>query len=425
MSLSLIDKVKVYMQESSDWAAIRHIVDDDYKHFWRLSIEDWVLYLYQNAAKFISAFQVIRGADPDNVSYEHCKVLIMLLKALPFTFDTGPVKEKSYSEIWKDTFKRVQTGRVLLGMGIESGIKDCGYGWFLPRIDWERLAFRHRFAHNIAFADNAMRDEYRRNWKDVKDSKDDYAKVSAARRWLELYGDARECESYIRKFLLVLIMRSYRKYVFKTIKKLIRPESYEQASSGRIGFCSESFREHFIDDWSNEIHVIDPRRGKLKKISDVLELLWGFDNQLRKGWEDAPFRVFARQAVESFRQKFGRLESERFHTLIGRYFLASHWLIPQPTSTKFFQTNHQKQANFLSIYHRKLAYSEYNHDLVEVWQASHLMCTTVNYPTQHRPAVNNRSEEEKMRYVVKQENRGIAANDSISDISELNKVTSR
>ena len=53
------------------------------------------------------------------------------------------------------------------------------------------------------------------------------------------------------------------------------------------------------------------------------------------------------------------------------------------------------------------------------------MCTTVNYPTQHRPAVNNRSEEEKMRYVVKQENRGIAADDSISDISEPCKVTSR
>ena len=90
------------------------------------------------------------------------------------------------------------------------------------------------------------------------DSKDDLERVEAAGRWIELYWAIDDYQAIMIQFLLVLIMRSYRKEVFRYFKALFRPESREEAALGKIMLCPSSLDEHLVDDWHTTIHLISP-----------------------------------------------------------------------------------------------------------------------------------------------------------------------
>ena len=392
LSFSFIDRLEQCLRTTGEWSQKRDLVAADYHPFWKLPSADWLVFLQQNCAKFTCAFEwIYTGVQGGRVPYEQCKVMIMLLQALPYTFDTGPDKQRDRSALWQTKFQRNKgSGKDLLGMGIKDAIDRCGYGWMLDRIDWERLAFRDEFAGEIAYADNAIRAEYRKNWKEVVQSTGDYARIEATSRWLELYHEDPVCLEYIQSFLLVNLMQIYRREIFRVIQHLVRPESQEQAKNGQIMFCRASFRQHFVDDWETIISVTDMRRSKTKLIQELLFHMWGFGNMLRKGWEPLPFRALSKRACEIIEEHCGVEARRDFFDLIGRYFIATHWLFPRPTPTKFVQRNRRNEISFAEVYHRRLVHSSRNQNLIV--DVSILLPTTINYPIQYRPSWHQASD---------------------------------
>ena len=98
--------------------------------------------------------------------------------------------------------------------------------------------------------------------------------------------------------------------------------------------------------------MINPRKGLVRNIQDLLELLWGFDNRIdRHLWQDALFRVICQRACELINKHCGIQGSRDFHELVGRYFIATHWLVPYPTPTKFVQRNKYKRPLWIRFYH--------------------------------------------------------------------------
>ena len=56
---------------------------------WQLFTSKFFSYLADNTNKFIAAFEwILCSGEARQVSYEHCKAMTMLLKALLLTFDT-------------------------------------------------------------------------------------------------------------------------------------------------------------------------------------------------------------------------------------------------------------------------------------------------------------------------------------------------
>jgi hypothetical protein len=306
-----------------------------------------------NVNKFLAALEwILCLEDNGRISYEHCKLATMLLQCIPFAFDSGP--PSSRTDLWQEKIQRQGGGRPVLSMGLKRTTSSLGYAWLLPRVDWEQLEFRRRIAHKIAFTSSMLRDTYRKNWERVRESKDDYVRIEGAGQWIERYWAVDQYREYITQFLLVMIMRSYRREVFRYYKYLFRPESYKQAREGLIMLCPASTREHFIDDTA--IHLVDPRRIQVKNIQDLLELLWGFDNGInRSSWEDAPFRVLCRRACELIAASLGARKSAEFHELVGRYFVATHWLIPYPTPRKFTQKGKDKVPLWIGLSHWHLS----------------------------------------------------------------------
>jgi hypothetical protein len=132
------------------------------------------------------------------------------------------------------------------------------------------------------------------------------------------------------------------------------------------------------------------RRTKTKLIQDLLFHMWGFTNMERKHWESLSFRALSKRACEIIEEHCGVVERRKFLDLIGRYFIATHWLFPRPTPTKFVQRNHSNNISFAEVHHGRLVHSSRSQDLfVDV---SFLLPTTINYPTKYRPGFGQGSD---------------------------------
>jgi hypothetical protein len=63
---------------------------------WTLTSHHYLGFLSTNVHKFLGAFEWIQSLGVEGkVKYKHYKVLAMLLQALPFTFDSGPIQAGS------------------------------------------------------------------------------------------------------------------------------------------------------------------------------------------------------------------------------------------------------------------------------------------------------------------------------------------
>jgi hypothetical protein len=355
ISLTFFNQVIDHLQATHDW-------DDDppfdarlFTYTWVLPAHDYIDYLLLNTNKFLLAIEwILAHEEPDRISYEHCKVVTMLLLALPFAFDSGPAKRPA--EIWQTKFERRKGGKVVLGMGLNETLQRSGYARFLPRIDWKTLEFLPEIAHDISLSSSILRDSYRKNWAGVKHAKDDLSRLECAGTWLRLYRKT-ELEGFVIGFILVLLMRSYRKEVFSHLKPYILPTSAEQAANGDLMLCYSILKEHcptlFTDD--NSVSIVNVRRSKFKSPWLIASFIWGFDDQQRRDrWENAPFRVLYKRAVELINDHGYLYDKTEFHKITLLYFLITHWLFPYPSSTKFVQTTHERRIMWTGTWSNKM-----------------------------------------------------------------------
>jgi hypothetical protein len=156
-------------------------------------------------------------------------------------------------------------------------------------------------------------------------------------------------------------MKSYRKEVWKYLGEFVREEFEEKAKRGEIALCYTSIRRHFKPESIAKLRIVEFRRTMTKTIEDVVFFLWDDrpDTNLQRGqWDNAPFRVLARRAIEIIGLHCGSDVGDIFRDNIKRYFIATHWLFPQPTQTKFIQRGKDHSVQCFAVHHRRLAFFE-------------------------------------------------------------------
>jgi len=105
ISLSLLDRLRSSLQASGDWDATPPLLDPNSELFWRLTSVDYIQYLFHNTNKYTAVIEWIWTLEVDGwISYERCKVLVMLLQALPFAFDSRSLRRQI--KLWKTTLQR-------------------------------------------------------------------------------------------------------------------------------------------------------------------------------------------------------------------------------------------------------------------------------------------------------------------------------
>ena len=229
LSLSLVNRIINSLRIAGDWETNHDLDDSDLEPVWCLSTQEYINYQSSNANKFMAAIEWIRAlSSEDRISYEHCKILTMFLDMLPFSFDSGPIQQKN--NLWKTKFERRNSTRATLGMGLGQTIIAYGYGWLIPRIDWEQLTFHPQILSDIGFSSSMLKDNYRKNWVQVKNTKVDLERIEAAGKWLAIYHSDPISKTFILQFIIIIIIQSYRKQIFTYLKPAIDPVYYIEAS---------------------------------------------------------------------------------------------------------------------------------------------------------------------------------------------------
>jgi hypothetical protein len=337
--------------------------------YFELSTDSYLTFLTYNANKFLLAFEWIFTLNQDGViSYEHCKVLAMLLQCLKCCYDNALLSQED--GLWKDTWQmRRRQPTVTHGMGMEKTIHESGYGWFLPKIDWPTMTFQAHLADKIRYSNTALRDTYRKRWAAVKDVKNDLERLEAIGNWLSLYQGNEQILYFLLPIIEHLIVRHFRKEVFRSLKKEIHANFQEDALAGDVMLCAHSLQKVLKtapaepdEVWSPAgrpvgLHIIASNRCKIRTVKELVDFLWDFnDGHLRKQWEHRGYRSLHQRALEIVRIHCGGAVADELHMRIKRTFVLTTWVVPYPNEQQFFQKSHGARL-WLSIYHRKLACS--------------------------------------------------------------------
>jgi hypothetical protein len=329
--------------------------------YWELSSRTYLDYLAYNTNKFVFAFEWVLGQQKSNgISYGHSMVLQMFLRALQCSFDS--VNADLTPSLWRSlyTVKHLQAQR--LGIGLQESVLQCGYGWlFADRIDWERLKFCVDIADQIGFQDITLHDSYRRQWRGVKDAKDDFKKLEIIGRWLELYASNEGLCSEILSFMIGFLHRAFRKDFFHSIKDLLVPERARKALDGKVMLCWDSIIEvvHVEEPESGGTRIkgMDlrhPDRTKIRTLQQLINLLWDSGGSDRGRWEKYSYRVLYEQARRLVRQHVSKSCEASFHEFNKRQFVLTNWILPFPNTQRFWRGT-AGCKEFVAVQHRRLA----------------------------------------------------------------------
>jgi hypothetical protein len=385
ITLDFLGLVEAEMHNMGEWDQPRSRIAAEYSHVWRLASSDYSRYITWNTNKFLAVIEWIWSLRAEKrIDYEHCKSLTMFLEAIPYAFDSGPIIRSS--NLWKVRFEKRKGGKVVLGMGWAPTMQDYGYAWGLPRLDCNTLAFRREFKDDICYATSMLHEAYRKNWKSVKAAKDDYGKLQRAIDWVVHYGDCDEVLRFIQRYIVNLLIRSYRGTIIAKQLKSIRKEFQDDALQGRIAFCYTEIRRIFTPEAWENLWISNCKQTKVQSIEELVNLLWEFnDGRVRKGWENLRFRFLYEEMVYLLIPHLPAHELAQFRDMFKRFFIANSWLIPYSTPTKLFQTNHWKQQIWVGIYHYRLAKHNKLNQEHRVIQMASLIQTVLQDPTHYPP----------------------------------------
>jgi hypothetical protein len=355
ISLALLHRIRIILEQRGNWS---RPVDcsQQIPPFWELSTDTYVTFLKYNTNKFLFAFEwILTSADKRFVSYEHSKVLAMLLQGLRHSYDSTALSGDQ--GLWKDVYEQGVDKHIVHGMGLGTTMKRSGYGWLLPKVDWSSMTFETELSRKMVYHNRVLRDSHRKQWQTVRDTKDDLGILEFIGDLFIQYGTNDSCRYSLKVILVALLLRRFRKDVFQSLEKDIRPEFRAEALAGQVSLCQSSLEKVLLPQQHDRdlasINVVCSNRSKLRTVASVANLFWDFDDgYVRTNWAQRSYRLLYQRALVLVRIACGEETAAELQDLTKRLFIAHTWMIPYASNEKFFVRSSSGSRRWISVYHR-------------------------------------------------------------------------
>jgi hypothetical protein len=251
-------------------------------------------------------------------------------------------------------------------MGLALTTKQFGYGWFIPKIDWEKLVFTAELSNQMAYSTFNLASSYIKQYAAVTAAKNDLEKLEAIGVWLSYYRSSEQIEEALLEFMTTIITRHFRKELFQDLKDELRPEFKDAAIAGNVMLCLSVLERVFLPRPSTDpgvhspslqglafLHITNAKRCKYKTVKEMVDFLWDSDDgQERDCWEHRGFRVLFQRASRVVQACCGHVKADSFRLHVKRTFILTNWVFPYPRKGKFFQHSKKKDRLWISVYHR-------------------------------------------------------------------------
>ena len=351
MTWALAGRVKDHLEAMGVWD--REIVPTGPSPFWCLPTATFLGFTSANINKFTSGFEYVRSLSiHDFVSWEHSQAMIAFLRLLKFGYGSHDIKREI--ALWWDEKRTRTTGKQVYGLGFSSTIQQYGYGWFLPKIDWERFTFLEELGGRSLFGNIHMADAFKARWRAIQEMKDDFIKVDTLGRWLRQYKSSLCVSELIIQHMRWICVRHFRKDVLSSIKESIRAEYRTEAITGGFTLCRVNLDRILVPEKGQEVpqyRLASGNKMAYKNLVDFVNFLWDFnDGQERKHWEKKGYRVLYERCVQIIESCYGIRRAARFSSDVKGMFPLINWIVPYPNHTVFWQHTKQHERMWLSIY---------------------------------------------------------------------------
>lgn len=344
---------------------------------WSVRSETYLDFLRRSANKFATGFEVILvNVQQGHISQEETKMMAMFLRCLKFVFGGHQLQRES--ALWWSRKERhgEKTTRIMYGLGFSNTLQRHGYCWLEPRFDWERLRFRPQFTDQVLFGSNVFHNQQLRRGAELQTFLSSIQRLEMAIGWLGQYFNVAEVHSRLISWMVHICLQQFRVDILHRLKESIRQGQRDEALKGERPFCMEYLREILTE----KVYTISGNRCDIKSVSSLAHLLFDIDDGLaRTHWEDVPFRVLCRRAINGIRmqdtqpQKDNSKRLQRvFWERLLRRLLTYHWILPYPTRDSLMQRTKRGELMWYSIIARKENLSEVEDGVMQTRAAAKL-----------------------------------------------------
>ncbi|KAJ9633676.1 hypothetical protein H2199_009288 [Coniosporium tulheliwenetii] len=261
MTWTLARRVRDRLEAAGNWDR-ETTISVEHVPFWRLPTATFLGFMRANSNKFTTGFEYVGSLGThDFISWEHSQAMIMFLRLLKFSISSHQIRREI--ALWCDEWQSRKTGKRLHGLGFSSTVQRYGYGWFLPKVDWERFTFLDELPGRV-------------RWRAVREARDDLVKVETLGRWLQRYRSSADVRETVFLLMVWTCLRHFRKDVFSSIRASIRPEYRARAIEGDFTLCQANLEKMLMPEDGSDMpqyRLASGNKMAYKELDDFIDFL--------------------------------------------------------------------------------------------------------------------------------------------------------
>lgn len=326
--------------------------------WWTIPTRHAVSFVQFNLIRFALPFETIRmRLQGRQISWTQTKMMVMLLRGLRVALDHSILPRQG--ALWKhkgrpnDNFPTGQRG-----MDFKRMWEDFNYCWSGPGlIDWARLDWKQDVRDVMLFNDNALFNAYKRRWQLVQNVTEMHRGVDELRAHLVRHKNDTRIVQGICRYFTRECSTSYRIWAWGYFAKsmiFLSPDDRVACLTGRVPLCIPEIEARANGDlfhWK----FPKPTPRKQPGILDLLELIWGFDDDMSREWKAVyPFRNFIRYCCQVLDDTVGREARSQWFKSFLVEFCKHNNTLPRPTRHHMVlrdskDTQDPKRTNWMTV----------------------------------------------------------------------------
>jgi hypothetical protein len=324
--------------------------------YYIFSSSDMLAFLRAQLNRYCFLFEYIHAWTGKTHSLPEFIMMVLALRALRFSYGSGILAAESL--LWKDQWQN-KKGRVVEGIGMKKTMLECGFGWFLPKINWTTMRPLPLHTDHFLAGNLLLHAEYKRRWKAVRDLGDVYTRLQQAEGWFATYKvkDSRERKRVWLEYLTALNIQQFRADIIQHVlnSNKTHPELSATATATtthrltNLSYCFQGMYKMFeVDGEAVLPHTATGNVVAITSTWDLVELLFEWDDTQSKpqgGWQNKTYRLIFHKTYDAIMAKLGEGTAQRWYDRFLATIILTHWILPYATATAFLpltKTNKKK-----------------------------------------------------------------------------------
>ncbi|EWZ28354.1 hypothetical protein FOZG_17921 [Fusarium oxysporum Fo47] len=389
VSLALLRRITGLFSSSPSQDGSGDDEDEERDHpFFSVSSQTMARFLRASVNRYCFLFEYVKSQTSLKYSLPETVVMAAALRGLRFSYDCSLIAKKSvlWGDKWTSTQRvRVEGGEARItkvereGLGLNKTSTSHGFGWWLPgKFDWSIWRFASDVGDRLAVGNDLLRQDYKRQWRVLKDIRDVHVRMWQAQSWLGRYrvqDDAvakRLWLEYLHSTVIELFQRDVWRVALKSVSWKTGSDVTDEASmkypeSSPPSFCydglSNLFHDRQRDVSHTRPHLVAGNKIRSTSMKDLFDDLFspsstGTAMKRRRGWASLPYRIATRRSIELVEMALGAAAATQWYAQLRRIVLLTHWILPWPSDTELLTTTKESRATNLK---RRLTWASVVH----------------------------------------------------------------